>query len=167
MDIEMTLIQCDASVVVDTRNVAETFVVFEHQVAFMPNQPPEVILVGSCRLMDLYKLRDPRNNSEWAEIFKRGGTVLVRIVAVSDNRLEAQRYAMQHMRSFPAMPRCNARGYNSRRVSRPIICHSNSQKYRSQKHASDEMGISQSVLSRHLAGELQHAGGHVFSYASE
>lgn len=159
----MTIHTTDANLVIDTLHPNKLYCAFEHYVSMGEGQPPEIILVGACKLIDVYRLTDGKTNSDWATLFANGGSVMVRIIAVGDDGQEMTRFAMKHARSLPTMPRCNLRGYNVRGASRPVTC-SNGKTYDSQKAASDELGISQSAISRHLRGELRHVGGFVFQY---
>lgn len=155
--------QCDTSIVIDTA-AREIWCVYEHHVQMSEGAPPEIILVGFCRLFDVYRLNDGRANSEWAGLFSNGGHVLVRVIATTLDRAEAVNFAGRHARSLEPMPRCNLRGFSMKGSSRPIRDMTTNKVYDSQKDAADELGISQSAISRHLRGDLKHVAGHVFCY---
>ena len=124
--------------------------------------PPAVILVGACRLRDVYKLADGKMNTEWTRIFEHGGSLMVRIVGIGDDKNECVREAAMLMREH--QPVCNLRGYTLRNVRRSIICLTNGRVYEGQQEAARDLGISQSAISRHLKGEQQHVAGFVFDY---
>lgn len=154
----------DTSLVIDTQKVSETYCVFEHHIQTALDRPPEVILVGACRLIDVHRLIEGKHNSEWSTIFAGGGHVMVRIVAVGTDKQEIARYAMQHARTFDPMPRCNLRGFSMKGGKRPIKDLTTGEIYPSQSEAANALGMAQSALSRHLRGELKHVGGRVFQY---
>lgn len=160
----MSLIPVDTSLVLDTRRVNSYFAVVEHLAAMSPGQPPQIIYVGCERLVDVYKMINARQNTEWARIYQSGGSVMVRIIALADERAEATRYAILHIRAMEAMPRCNNIGSTIRMIGRPVTC-SNGETYTSQKHAADVLGLSQSSVSRHMRGDLSHVRGYTFKYA--
>jgi hypothetical protein len=157
----------DASIVVDVRRQSETWCVYEHQVVMSPGEPPETILIGACRLADVYRLTDGKTNSEWQNMFANGGHVLVRIVATTLNRSDAYRSAADIVRSSQPIPRCNLLGYNLRGMRKPIICLNNGKRYETQLQASQELGIHCSAISRHLRGQGNSAGGFKFAYAGD
>lgn len=155
----------DAALVIDIRRNNETWCVYEHQVVMKQGEPPETIMIGACRLVDLFHLRDGKTNSEWAQIFTNGGQVLVRIVATTLNRPDAFRHAAELVRDSRPAPRCNLLGYNMRSSRRPVICLNNGKRYETQRHAALELGIHESAISRHLRGFSDAAQGMKFAYA--
>lgn len=157
----------DAAIIVDTRRAGETWCVYEHQAVMREGEPPETIMVGACRLVDVYHLRDGKTNSEWTQIFANGGHVLVRVVATSLNRQDAFRVAAEMVRDSRPQPRCNLLGYNVRGARRPVICLNNGKRYETQLHAAAELGIHASAISRHLRGHASRAQGMQFVYASD
>ena len=163
----MTLQKCDASLVLDAKRSSENWCVFEHQVMMQADEPPQVILVGACRLLEVFKLTDGRGNSDWTEIFKNGGSVLVRILAITYDRQEAFREAARLARDMDPRPRCNLVGYNLRGKSRAVVCLNNGERYVTQTEAAEKLGIHGSAISRHLKGDLSHAQGFKFAYATE
>jgi len=154
----------DTNIVIDTTRPTLIWCVYEHQCVLEPEKPPETILVGACRLTDCYKLIDGKTNSEWGRIYANGGAVLVRIIQLHDDALTAKRAAIAHIKTLPHPPRCNLRGVSMRGAKRPIICDQNGQEYATQGEAAEALGISQSGISRHMAGELAHVQGHTFHY---
>ncbi len=159
----MPIHSADCSLVVAVQETADQYCAYEHHLIVTPGQPPEIIMVGSCKLTDVYRLIDGKTNSDWAGIFANGGSVMVRIIAVGDNKVDMRRFAATHARSLPKMPRCNQHGYNVRGITRRIICN-NGIEYESQAKAAMELGISQSAISRHLRGELGSVNGFTFFY---
>lgn len=158
------IIQTDNAMILDTVKPWEQYCTYEHHVSFDPEKPPEVIMVGMCKLVDVYRMADGRTNSEWGRIFGKGGQVMIRIIAIGDVRAEMAKYAANHMRSLPKIPRCNLHGISTRGYSRPIRCENNGTVYASQREACEALGLHQSSMSRHLAGGLSKIGGMVFSY---
>jgi hypothetical protein len=157
----------DAAIIVDVRRSRETWCVFEHQAVLKQGEPPETILIGACRLQDVYSLTDGKTNSEWQNMFLQGGQVLVRIVATSLNRADAFRVAGEHVRDTKPTPRCNLKGYNLRGQRRPVICLNNGKRYETQLDAASELGIHASAISRMLRGNASTAQGYKFAYAGD
>lgn len=157
--------KADSSLVVDARHSTDTWCIFEHQAVMQAGEPPVVILVGACKLVDVYRLVDGKINSAWAEIFQNGGSVLVRIVGTTLDKLEAFREASRLNRELT--PRCNLAGYNLRGKARAIFCLNNQKRYSTQGEAATDLSIHPSAISRHLKGELTHAQGFKFEYAAD
>ena len=74
-----------------------------------PGQPPVLIYVNICKLVDVYRLKQGRENSEWIKLMAPGTQVLVRIIATSTDKAAIKKHAMLHCRSFSPMPICNHR----------------------------------------------------------
>lgn len=157
----------DASLVIDTKRPTDTWCVFEHQVILKEGEPPTVILIGACKLRDVYLMTDGKTNTEWASIFANGGSVLVRIVATTIDKPEAFRHAQDLIRSTTPTPVCNLKGYNIRGSARAVRCINNDTRYNTQAEAAAALGVSASAISRHLKGDLSHANGLRFVYDSE
>lgn len=155
-----------SAIVIDALRPLDIWCAFEHQVVLKEGDPPTVILVGACKLSEVYRLQDGKMNSEWADIFKQGGSVLVRIVALSTDKPEIHRFAQDMILKTEPTPICNLRGYNLQGRARGVICLNNSRRYNSQMEAAADLGISASGISRHLRGDLSHVGGLRFIYAS-
>lgn len=128
---------------------------------------PEIapIYVNACKLKDVFHLKDAHDNSEWVRMYKDGGAIMIHIIAVSDDRNEAMRAAIEHCKSYNPMPRCNLHGYNLKSVNRPILC-SNGVTYSTQAEASTALGVNQGNISRCLRGQLRTVGGYSFTYAN-
>lgn len=156
--------QADCAIVLDAQQTFRTWCVWEHIANFGDGKPPEVIMIGMCKLNDVYKLVEGKRNSEWMRIYADGGAVMVRIVAHGTDRVELQRWAAQHARASGRLPRCNISGINVKGTSTPIDCLTNGKRYESQKQACDELGLNRSAFSRHLRGDSAHIGGYVFKY---
>lgn len=162
------MIKLDASVILDTAHIRQTWCVYEHQATLTAGEPPETILIGACRLIDLFMMMDARANSEWQKMYSDGGQVLVRIVAVTLDRSEAFRHAGDLIKSASPKPRCNALGYNMRGTRRPIMCVQNGKRYETQLAAAEDLGIYSSTISRQLRGKTDKAqGGFQFVYVSD
>lgn len=160
----MTLQAADAAIIMDTVNPAESWCVFEHQVVLSQGEPPTVILIGACRLTEVYRLMDGKTNTEWMRIFRGGGSIMVRIIATTMDRHLAFRHAQDLVRKAEPKPICNIRGYSIRGQARAVICLNNGQRYSTQAEAAAALGIHASALSRHMRGDLSHAGGLRFVY---
>ena len=145
------MIQQDCSVIVDAINAREIYCVFEHQMVMEPGQPPVVIYVNMCKLIEVYKFTLSRGNSEWVRLTSINPTIMVRIVATGEDRQAMQREAMKHARSFNPMPHCNLRGFKVRGGNGTIRC-SNGMEYRTQMDAAAATGCSQSAISKCLRG---------------
>lgn len=161
----MTIIKADTSLILDTRRPGDLFCAYEHHATFTQDAPPEIILVGACKLADAYRMVDGKANSEWQRIFAQGGQVMVRIIATGDDRIEMTRWAMSHMRNLPTIPRCNLHGLSTRGSARPIRCENTGVVYQSQRDACEQLAIHSSSMSRHLSGQLAKVSGMVFRYA--
>lgn len=159
----MTLTTHDAAIVLDAQNPDKVWCVYEHQVCMKQGDPPETIMIGAARAVDIYRLVDGRTNSMWRKIFETGGTVLVRIVATTMDRDEAHRHAMDLIAR--QKPKCNMSGYDMRGMHRAIVCIQNNTRYNSQAEAAEKLNIPASSISRHLAGKLKHVSGFQFAYA--
>lgn len=158
------LMKTDTALVIDTKHASSQHVVYEHQATFTQGGPPETIFIGSCPLHDVFKFFDARNNSDWTQIYRNGGQVMVRIIAIADDPTEARRYAMKHARSFNPMPRCNLYGHNLAARGRPVECIETGEQFPNQKVAADIKGIDPGALSRHLKGKLKQVKGLTFRY---
>ena len=157
----------DSAIIVETGDTSKTWCVYEHHVILTPGEPPETIMIGACRLCDVYNLSDGKKNSEWIRIFEKGGTVLVRIVATTPEKTFANRHAMKLLKEMENKPRCNIFGYDLRHSSRAIKCVQSGERYATQSAAALALGIPASSISRHLNGELKTAGGFNFHYVDE
>lgn len=163
----MTITKQDVSIVLDTDKPWEKWACYEHHVTFDPNAPPDIIMIGVCKLTDVYRMSEGRVNSEWMRIFARGGHVMVRIVAIGDDKVEMTRWASSHMRGQERIPRCNLHGVNQRGYSRPVRCENTGEVYESQREACEALGLHQSAMSRHLSGAIGKVGGMMFRYVNE
>lgn len=152
------------SLIVDPKHTIDLWCVYEHLMQIEPDGPPVVIYVNACKLSEVYRLTQGRQNTEWLRLTKdRDVKIMVRIVATDTDRYLINREAMRHARIFNPMPICNLRGFNIHGQGRSVEC-SNGKRYKSQADAAKELGLSQSAISKHLNGQLRHVGGYVFSY---
>lgn len=156
----------DASIIVDTQRNNETWCVYEHQAVMRQGEPPETILIGACRLTNVYHLQEGKTNSEWTRIFGAGGQVLVRIVSTAPTRSDAFRVAAERVRNADPQPRCNMLGYSMRTKRQAVVCLNNGVRYETQQDAALALGIHASAISRHLRGGANSAQGFKFAYAS-
>jgi len=149
---------------------ANTWCVYEHHLIRNDGMPPEVIFVGSTRLSDLFSCKDARMNSDWLPLMNAygpsGPKIMIRIIATTDDPVEANNTAIRHLRTFDKTPRCNLHGFNNYRRTAFIMC-SNGKLYTSQVEAATELGIKQPAISRVLRGGAQHASGYSFTYATQ
>jgi hypothetical protein len=155
--------QPENNLIVDVRRAMTDWCAFEHWATLQPGEPPQCILVGACKLIDVYKLNDGRNNSQWIKIFANGGSVMIRILITTTDRTEAVNHAVRASRSYNPLPVCNATGYNMRGSLRRIAC-SNGETYDNQEHAALALGAHQSAISRHLLGHSSHVKGQTLTY---
>lgn len=155
----------NAAVIIDVGALGDTWCAFEHLAVLEPGRPPEVIMVGACPLVDVFRLREGRENSEWAKMFRNGGHLMIRIVHTEADRSAVRRFALEHSRKFDPMPRCNVKGFRVSHRHQPIKCEQTGKRYKTQKQAADDLGLTQSAISRHMKGELAHVKGFVFRYA--
>lgn len=157
------MLEQECSVIVEPINVREQYCIFEHLMVMEPGQPPVVIYVNICKLIEVFKLTISRQNSEWVRLTSINPKIMVRIVATGEDRQEMMRNAMKHARSFNPMPICNLRGFKIRGGNGIIKC-SNGMEYRTQMEASTATGCSQSAISKCLRGDIAQVGGLVFTY---
>lgn len=155
------LTKTDTSIVLDSKSPLE-WCVFEYQAVLSEGAPPTVIMVGATRLNDVFTLSDGKSNSQWQEIFKNGGKLLLRIVATSPDKHECFRHAHQLMREHN--PICNMKGRSLKNARRPIVCINTDVRYETQALAAADLGLAQSAISRHLRGGQKHVSGFMFAY---
>lgn len=150
----------------DPRTHDDDWCIYEHQIVTEPGAPPEIVYINACKLIDVYRMREARNNSEWCRLtLDPGVTVMISIVAVHNDRVTAVNAAMARIKACNPIPRCNLRGTTLFAARRPIDC-SNGRQYASQLDAARDLGISQSAISNHLKGGTNNVKGFRFQYAN-
>jgi hypothetical protein len=162
----MTITPQDAMINITPATVADVWCVFEHMMVMKPGQPPEVVFVGTCKLIDVFRLREARANSYWTTLTSAGAPVMIRIISTMDDRKTAYETAIRHVRTFDPVPVCNMHGYNLYGSQRQILC-SNGQVYNSQSEAAADLNITQSAISQQLAGKLASVKGYTFTYGGK
>jgi len=163
----MTLTKHNAcALVVDTITSTEDWCVFEHHVVLKEGEPPTIVLVGACKLPDVYRLVSGKTNSEWVKLFSNGGKVLVQVIATTEDKQEAFRLAAERVAAIEPTPVCNLRGHSLRSAARSIVCVNNGRRYNTQQDAASDLGIHASSISRHLNGQIAHAQGFTFTYGT-
>jgi hypothetical protein len=141
----------------------DAWCVYEHY-TLTPGEPPQLIYMATCPLIDIYRMREARDNSEWSAVTNNGTIpIMCRIVATTDDMNEARDFAIRHIKSFPNMPRCNLHGYNMHKSARRLMC-SNGKEYATQSDAARDLGVNQSAISQHLQGRLRSVKGFTFTY---
>ena len=55
--------KCDSALIMDTTHPVDEWCVFEHQVVLKEGEPPTVILIGACKLGEVYRLMDGKTNT--------------------------------------------------------------------------------------------------------
>ena len=153
----------DTVIILDTATVNQTWCAFEHLAQFEEGKPPEVVFVNAGPITEVFRMLEGRRNSEWLRIFQNGGSVMIRIMFQSTDRVEVMRFAMKYAKSLTTVPRCTLHGVNIKGMARRIRC-SNGQMYDSQKQAADALAIQASAISRHMRGDLRQVGGYTFLY---
>jgi hypothetical protein len=161
---QMTITKQDAPITITPAQVADTYCVYEHLMVTTPGAPPSVIFVGSCKLIDVFRMRDARNNSYWTTLTSAGAPVMIRIIMTAQDGKTARDGAVKHVRSLNPMPVCNVHGFNMFGSQRAILC-SNGQTYQSQSEAAAALGVTQSAISQNLRGTLSGVKGYTFTYA--
>jgi hypothetical protein len=144
-------------------NVPDVWCVYEHHMMFEAGQPPTLIYVATCKLIDVYQMREARNNSDWCQLAAIGYPLIVRIIKTTADRREAFNFTVKHVKSFTTMPRCNLHGYNLFAAKRTIVG-DDAREYASQAAAARALGCSQSAVSQHLNGNLDSIKGHKLTY---
>lgn len=160
----MTVRTVDTSIVLNTVKPHSFWCAFEHHVQLEADKPPQIIYVGISKLTDVYKLAECRVNSEWSRMFRGGGHVMVRIIAIGEDRTETLKYAMRHMKALDPIPVCNAKGVSTRGLTRRVKCLNDGEVFASQKQAAEAYGLYPSSLSRHLQGATHVVNGLMFEY---
>jgi hypothetical protein len=143
----------------DVNGINNLWCAYEHHC------PPHIIYVNACKLIDVFKLAEARDNSEWFRMFANGGAMMIHLLLITDSRHRAVETAIARAKSLPTMPRCNLHGWNMKTAARPILC-SNGKTYSTQREAADDLHLDQGNLSKHLRGKLKNVGGYTFAYAS-
>ena len=154
----------NAFMVVDTETSRDDWCTYEHLVTIEEGAPPTVLMVGACKLTHVYNLADGKRNSEWVNMFRNGGQVLVRIAATG-NKHDMFKYAHQLVQQYK--PIANVQGHNLKSARRAVVCITNDKRYDSQIDAANDLGLHQSAISRHLKGELKSVSGFQFIYAPD
>lgn len=157
--------QDNCSIIVNVKNVLSQWCVYEHWATLRAGDPPTCVMVGTSKLIDVYKLLEGRVNSEWARIFAGGGHVMVRIVKTAENRREAMALAVAQSRKYDPLPLCNRNGFALYGGMRRIVS-STGEVFATQREAANALGVSGPTISRHLSGELNHVRGVVLNYAA-
>lgn len=153
------------ALVVDTLANNEQWCIFEHLAVMTEGEPPQVIFIGVCKLVEVYKMAPARTNSEWFRIFEKGGQVLVQIIGTTTDKTEAFRFAQERIRETMPRPICNVNGRNLKSQRASIQCVQNGRYYNSQLEAAHDLGIYASSISRQLSGQSPSAQGFTFIYA--
>lgn len=161
---EAMVLQPENAVILDVRKSSNDWCVFEYWATLKEGEPPQCIMCGAERLIDVYKLRTGKSNTEFARIFANGGTIMVRIIAIGGSRRELIQAAVMQTRKYTPAPVCNTKGYTAGGIIRRISC-SDGRIFDSQQHCAVELGVSQSAISRHLRGEGNHVKGYLLTYA--
>jgi len=164
----MTITKQDINVIVNNVNaIGDEWCVYEHYMQTgLPGTPPELIYIATCNLSDVFEMREARNNSDWCDLAALNPGVLIRIVMTTQDQTEAFNAAVRHMRSFPAMPRCNVHGYNVFGSNRAILA-SDGREFASQAEAARALGCSQAAISLHMNRKLDHVKGIKLTYKTK
>lgn len=144
-------------------SINDVWCVYEHHMVFKQGAPPELVYVASCKLTDLFQMREARSNSEWARLATQNLLFQIRVVATANNKSEAFTIMDRHMRKMPQMPRCNLHGFSMFRANRQIIC-GDGRKFASQAEAARALGCSQGAISQHLNGHIPSIKGVKLAY---
>lgn len=144
-----------------------TYAVVEHYQPGKDGSPPRCVFVAQCKLMNVYDLTYAKTNSRWVEIFGEGGPLIIRIVHVTRNKLEAARVCAARRDAHNPRPECNLIGLVMFRKMRVIKCHTDGQIYRTQADAAAALGVKQATVSLHLRGLLLSCGGHLLEYVQD
>lgn len=137
--------------------------VVEHYIN-VPNAPPRCIFVGVCKLRDVYDFHYSRRNHRWLEIMGDHPAFMVRILHVTTNFAEASHVCSERLKQHNPPPECNMVGAHSVRHARAIRNVYTGETYRSQQHAAQSLGVTQSAVSQHLCGRVTLCGGTVLEY---
>lgn len=158
----MAIVEFDSSIVMRTELRVRQYAIFEHHAVMVEGQPPELIFIGHDRLSEIYKLLTPRKNTEWSRIYANGGSVMVRIVAITNDKQEAIRYVLARIRNAEKIPICNRRGLNIRGGAQAIECIETGERFASQREACEAFGIREPNMTRHMQGLALTVGGMTF-----
>lgn len=161
----MTDQDCNLIIASGANTLPDLYCVYEHYMSFSadPTQAPELVYVGTCKLIDVYQMRDARNNSDWIALAANGYPLLVRVIHTTADRHAALSTAVRHVKSFLTMPRCNLHGYNMFGSNRTLIG-SDGREFANQAEAARALGCSQSAISQHIKGSLSNIKGYKLTF---
>lgn len=157
------LTPCDTALVVDTQTGTYDWCTWEHHAVLAEGEPPTVIMVGACKLSEVYNMSAAKANSEWKRIFARGGKVMVRIVATGPDKHHCYVHATKLMKQYA--PVCNLNGHNLKHTRKSIRCINNGRVYNTQAEAARDLGLDQGSVSKHMRGMAHTVQGFMFEYA--
>jgi hypothetical protein len=144
-------------------DIDNTWCVYRHLMVFTPGEPPTLVFINTCKVIDVFLMREARNNSDWCNLAALGCPIVIEIVHTFDDQSAAMRYAHDMVKSQPEMPRCNLHGYNMFGSNRIILCN-DGREFTSQAEAARMLGCSQSAISQHMKGRLGSIKGLKLAY---
>lgn len=148
----MTLITTVQSTVANTvQGFGDDWCVYRHIVPSNDGTPPSIIYIGCCKLTKLYDMTDARRNSEWRKLMTLDRALIVEIIAIGNKR-ECYQHRGRVIATSNPRPHCNVRGFDTTGAAVKIHC-SNGAVYATQTEAATALQLSQSAISRHLAGD--------------
>jgi len=159
-----TLLPQTSCVIVDQvgRLLNKPWCVYEHQLHDPATGAFTVIMVGSCPLAEVYQMVDPQRNSEWLKQVTPLSYLYIKITQTGE-RMDCQRDAIRHMRTFKPMPICNLKGIDHYGKSRVIVA-PDGREFTTQQECALAFGLNQGQLSKHLNNGSTHVRGMVFKY---
>jgi hypothetical protein len=151
------------NITLPTIETGKLFAVYEIKIWPTQGEPPVLIYIGAETLLKTLSIRQPRANSDFAQIFAVDRPLMLRIISIHDDAMEAREAAVLHVKAQPFVPRCNSLGFALNGQTRRIHC-SNGKTYGSQKEAAESLGINQGAISQHMNGRLKAVRGYTFTF---
>lgn len=137
---------------------------YQHDMWLRPEGPPETVFIHTCRLIDVYLMREARSNTEWIKLAYEGNyPITIRVEHTFTDRITALNFTSAYIRALPTPPRCNLQGFNVYGASRVLQC-SDGRTFANQAAAARALGCSASAISQHLTGKLATVCGFKLSH---
>lgn len=112
-----------------------------------------VIYIGKTPLLDIMKLLDAHNNSEFAKMMEKDDDIFMRLEAILNSETIAYRVREKLVQQY--QPVCNLRGHSIREHQR-VKCVETGEEFENAAAACKKYRLSQPNMSNHLRGIPGH-----------